>query len=151
MAAALFKIHLIRLGLENDWHVDSAGTWAEAGFPATRHVQEVMRERGLDLRNHRSKRVTADLLQAFDWIIVMESGQQEALYIEFPDLKDRIFMLTALSGPIYNLPDPEEESLEAYRDLAQEIDGLITAWFEKPKALFPEVKKINHKGHKGKS
>jgi protein-tyrosine-phosphatase len=86
---------------------------------------------GGGLGNHRSKQVTAEYLREFDLILVMEMGQLEALKVEFPDLEERVFLLTALVGPSYDLLEPEEQTLEAYRALVDELTDLISKASEK--------------------
>jgi protein-tyrosine-phosphatase len=135
IAAALFKNYLVHAGMGDEWRVDSAGTWAEPNHPASLLSQKVMRELGGGLGNHRSKRVTAEYLREFDLILVMERGQLEALKVEFPDLEERVFLLTALVGPSYDLLEPEEQTLEAYRALVDEITYLISKASEKVVSL----------------
>lgn len=135
IAAALFKDYLILTGMGDDWRVDSAGTWADSNHPATRLTQEVMLELGEDLGNHRSKEISREFLQEFNLVLVMEMGQLEALKVEFPDLEDKFVLLTALAGPSYNLMEPEEQTLESYRGLVDEINGLIIRGSEKLKSL----------------
>jgi protein-tyrosine-phosphatase len=135
MAAALFKAQLARAGLEEEWRVESAGTWALEGQPATDMARTVMRERGLDLEGHRSRPVSPELLAQFDLILVMDTGHQEALRVEFPGLAERVHLLTAMVGPGYSVPDPIGEGLETYRALAEELAGLLDGGFERIRSL----------------
>src|SRR5438105_3004745 len=89
IAAALFKDMLINSGQAEGWRVESAGTWAQDGLPASGAAQRVMRELNIDLSQHRSRCVTRDLLAGFDLILVMEHGHKEALCVEFPAVADR--------------------------------------------------------------
>ena len=129
MAAALFRDLLARSGLADAWQVESAGTWGPDGYPATPQTEVVLEERGLDVRQHHSRRVSAELLQPFDLILVMERGQREALRIEFPELAYRVHMLTELSGPPYSIPDPFEEEPAVYRELRDELADLLERGF----------------------
>ena len=125
MAAALLQQLLEREGLLDRYRVDTAGTWADEGVGAAPVAQAVMRERGLDLGQHRSRRVSGDLLRAFDLVLVMEAGQREALVAEFPDVGPRLHLLAAMAGEPYSLRDPVEGTLEAYRSLADELADLL--------------------------
>ena len=125
MAAALFKEPLGRSGMLERIQVESAGTWAEEGLPATSLARQVMAERGLDLSDHRSRRLSGDLLRAFDLILVMEEGHREALPIEFPDIADRLHLLANMVDENYSISDPIGGTLESYRALADELADLL--------------------------
>ena len=126
LAAAIF---LSKLNASN-WRVESAGTWATAGQPAVKEAISEAQKRGLDISQHTSKLVNEKLIREFDLILVMETGQKEALLHEFPGLKDRIYLLTEVAGnTAYSIPDPylTKESAE---DVANEIEGLIDQNFD---------------------
>ncbi|MFQ5944573.1 MAG: hypothetical protein ACE5JF_13580 [Anaerolineales bacterium] len=129
MAAALFRDLLAKSGLAEAWQVESAGTWGFDGYPAMPQTQVVLQERGLDVRQHRSRRVSAELLRPFDLILVMERGQREALRIEFPELAHRVHMLTELSCPPYSVPEPFENEPAEYRELRDELAELLERGF----------------------
>lgn len=61
------------------------------------------------------------LIKDYDLVIVMEKSHKEALLTEFPALKEKIFLLTEISGRIgYSIPDPYE-SKESPSLIAEEI------------------------------
>ena len=126
LAAAIF---LSKLNASN-WRVESAGTWATAGQPAVKEAISEAQKRGLDISGHTSRAVDKKLVRQFDLILVMESGQKEALTNEFPELKEKIYMLSEVAGnAAYSIPDPylTKESAE---DVANEIEGLIDQNFD---------------------
>jgi protein-tyrosine phosphatase len=84
-----------------------------------------MRERGLDLSGHRSRRVTGELLRPFDLVLVMDEGHREALLAEFPDLSARLHLLAAMAGEQYSIRDPVEGTLKACRGLADELADVL--------------------------
>ena len=55
----------------------------------------------------------------------MNQHQQEALQVEFAPLAGRIFVLSELSGPKYDIPDPAGGNIEDVREIALEIDQLL--------------------------
>jgi len=69
----------------------------------------------------------------------MEMGQLEALKVEYPDLEERIFLLSALAGSSYDLIEPEEQTLEAYRAFVEEIAELISKASEKVNSFFQKT------------
>lgn len=135
MAEALMKDLLQQDGRLEAWIVSSAGTWASEGSPASDYSRRVMRERGLDLSEHRSRHVTEEILREQDLILVMERGHKEALRVEFPQISDRVRMLTELLGPPYDVRDPVGSDVESYRATADELSDLIERGFERIVAL----------------
>lgn len=77
--------------------VDSAGL-LEGGSPATPHAVEVLREAGVDISGHRSRRLhDLDDLAAADLVIAMERRHlQEAVVLE-PGVRGRSFTLPELA------------------------------------------------------
>ncbi len=132
MAEVLFCEQLRQHGLpESEWRVESAGTWAQDGNPATRFGRETMAQRGLDLSNHRSRTVTREMLQGFDLILVMEVNHKEALWAEFPDLSKKIFLLSEMVGRKLTVEDPITGKLSDYQATAKEIDSYLSRGWQR--------------------
>ena len=129
MAEALFKELLAERGVEGDWRVESAGTWALDGQRASAHAEQVMREQGLDISAHRSQVTSGELLRGFDLILVMVPGHKEALVTEFPGVAQRVFLLSEMAGMEQGIPDPIGGSLETYRTAASEMEGYLRTGF----------------------
>lgn len=125
MAEALMKDYLKRMALPSSWTVQSAGTWAENGHPATAFGIKAMAKRGLDTSNHLSQLITRELLTQFDLILTMESGHKEAIQIEFPEFSKKVFMLSEMSCDHVNIEDPIGGKYEDYEKTADEIDEWI--------------------------
>jgi protein-tyrosine-phosphatase len=113
------------------WRVESAGTWAQDGSPAARNAVELMNRRGLDLSQHRSRTVNADLLAQFQLILVMEANHKEALSIEFPNLKNRIFMLSEMVGRQISVADPVAKDISAYQACSEEMEAYIVQGWQR--------------------
>lgn len=126
MAEALMKDYIKRMDLQGNWVVQSAGTWAENGHPATPSGVKAMAQRGLDTRSHQSQGITKDLLNRFDLILTMESGHKEAIQIEFPEYSNKVYMLSEMSGVTINIEDPIGGTLEDYMNTANEIEEWIS-------------------------
>ena len=131
MAAALFA-RLIRPGANRaKWRIESAGTWAVDGIPASKNGEIVLRALGQDISGHRSRRVTREILEPFDLILTMEAGHKEAIQIEFPDLADRVYMLSEMVGEQADIEDPIGSDLPRYEATARELDHLLSMGFKK--------------------
>ena len=129
-AAAFFRRELESRDQLQDWTVESAGTWALPGYPAAVQAQQAAHAADLDLNGHVARQVSLELLSGFDLILAMESGQVEAMGVEFPILAHRIRLLAEVAtGMPYDIPDPfaigEESS-----NVAVELGNLVHQGFD---------------------
>ncbi|HET9913024.1 MAG TPA: hypothetical protein VFQ13_14110 [Anaerolineales bacterium] len=125
-AAALFRHRLEQEANGQLWSVGSAGTWADANKVVIPPMKRIASHLRLDLSAHKSRRIDRKLLGSYDLILVMESNHQEALLVEFPELKDRLFLLSEVTvGQAYNIPDPHAQPGDTLQDVATELQGLI--------------------------
>jgi len=135
MACAIFRRILEGEQDKAHWRVESAGTWAVDGLPASSGSQQVMKEWGMDISDHRSRAVDQELLALFDLILTMESGHKEALRAEFPDFSNRIFMLSEMIDQTFDVADPIGRPLSDYEKTAIEIERLISSGFNRIQEL----------------
>lgn len=131
MAMVLLRKRFEDAGVAAEWQVESAGTWARDGDPAASGSQHAVEQLGLDLSTHQSRSVSLELLRGFDLILTMTKSQQEALQVEFREIRDRVYMLTALAGIAYDVPDPIGGRLSEFRESAREIDSLLKRGFNR--------------------
>jgi protein-tyrosine phosphatase len=124
MAEALF---LHRIGSQEQWTAGSAGIYAGAGTPASPHSTEAMHELGIDLRTHRSRPLTAELVQQADLIVTMSAGHRFEILQDFPEVGNRVFLINSFgtSKVPVDISDPFGGSLEAYRKIRDEIDRAL--------------------------
>lgn len=126
VAEVLFKRQIEHVASLRDWRIESAGTWAYTGNPAHARMRQAAQEVGLDLSQHRARRIEdVPALAAFDLIPVMERSHKEALQVEFPALRQRIYLLSELAGPPYDISDPIGGALDEFRYTVRELDALI--------------------------
>ncbi len=127
-AAFLLKAITERSNVAN-WRINSAGTWAEPGLPATSLAQTIMAERGLDISQHRARIIDAIMLRTADVILVMTKNHLEALQAEFPKVSGKIFLLSQLVGQVYDIKDPFGGTREDYQRCAAELEHLVNDGF----------------------
>jgi protein-tyrosine-phosphatase len=73
----------------------------------------------------------------------MELGHQEALVSEFPEVKERVFLLTALAGLVpYNIRDPLSQDPETAKDVIRDLRECIDLAF----ARICQLALARHKG-----
>lgn len=124
VAEAVLRHRLRERGMA-DWTVSSAGTWAVQERGAAQNSIQVLAERGMDIRDHRSRMVSDELLEEADLILCMESGHVEALKAEFPEVAHRIHQLSETAGESFSVSDPYRGPLEAYQQMAVTVTDLI--------------------------
>ncbi len=111
-----------------DWQIESAGTWAQAGYPAPAEALQACQSLGVEsgpMQNHRSREVNSELIKKADLVITMETSQQDALQSEFPTEANKIFTLSQLpQGIRYDIPDPYKHDIPI-RQVAVEIQQLL--------------------------
>jgi protein-tyrosine phosphatase len=125
LAAAYFEQLLLKQKVAG-WRVESAGTWAVSQQRPPDPVLRYGHQLGLDLGAHLTRPVDRELLCDFGLVLVMERGQKEALTAEFPDLRERVHLLTEfLDGVPFDIPDPvgaPDQAEQILGDLLDVID-----------------------------
>jgi protein-tyrosine-phosphatase len=140
MAMALFKNKVENDPL--DWRIESAGTWANEGLPASNNSQQTLNDYGIDLSNHASRSVERISLNDYDLILVMEQGHKEALKVEYRSISDRVYLLYEMIGLIRDVHDPYGGRLVDYSDTADEINKILTEGLDKIKEIAQENEKV---------
>jgi protein-tyrosine-phosphatase len=135
MAEALMTDLIARRGEADEWWIESAGVAALDGQPATGHTQEVAAERGMDLSRHRSKPTTHDVVEPFSVLLVMEQRHKDALQEAFPDLAERVLLLSEIVGQDGDIWDPIGTEVGNYRAMADQIQGIIEGGIERIREL----------------
>lgn len=148
ISAEYFRSLLITDPTAKDWKVSSAGTWAMDGLPPIPQALRFAKNRGLAIDHIRSREVNESLLGEADLIVVMSEGQREALRIDFPQEKERIFLLSEVcDGQSYDIPDPIENLDETPEALGEEISALISSGFE---SIYNKANQISRQRGEGK-
>jgi protein-tyrosine phosphatase len=114
IAAACFWQQVAGQEDAQEWQVESAGTWAQAGLPAPDFAVKAAASVGVrGLRGHRTRQVDAALLERFDLVMVMESGHKESLCAEFPSVCERVYLLAGIVDDLaYDIPDPARRGVD---------------------------------------
>lgn len=124
---------LLSPDLDGQVTVVSAGTSASDGIPAAPHAIETAATSGIDLRGHRSRRLTASLLQDSDLVLGMEPGHVTASRDLAPDAKDRIHLITEQgreprAAEDGGVRDPIGGGLDEYVDTFHRIRSHLLRW-----------------------
>jgi len=128
MAEYLFKDIL---GDTPDWLVSSAGTYTRNGLPTNTEVLTVLQNYGIDAAAHRTREVNHRLLHNHNLVLCLAENHKEALRAEFPDLIDRIFLLSEMVGRMEGVDDPIGGPLIEYQAAAREIMNYLTQGYDR--------------------
>lgn len=129
MAEAIFKEMIEKRGKQDKIQVSSCGIAAMEGEPASMLAQKIMKENGIDISSHRSKRLSEDLLDA-DLILTMTKAHKDFLLNKYPNIKGRVFVLGEFSQDAgdhnVDIEDPFGRDETVYRKVFNELqDKLI--------------------------
>ncbi len=125
MAKALIRKEVSDRGLGEEVFVDSAGTYAMVGYPASEGSVNAMAERGLDISDHRAKQLTADLVDRADLIIVMEERHRRSIFVTWPRAMVKTLLLSELSGGHAGIDDPYGGAQWEYDETAGIIEDYV--------------------------
>ncbi len=125
MAAAILRDLWARTRAGWDLQIASAGTSAFPGMEATDHAVSTMRQRGLDLTDHRSRTVTDDSLSGVDLVLTMTARHKEHIVMLWPELKEKVYTLGEYAGTGRDVPDPFGGTLAHYETTATELERVL--------------------------
>ncbi len=127
MAAAFARIELAqRLGcptgdLERFGVVISSAGTAGGYGEASDHARQVMAGRGIDLADHSSKALTAEMVQNADHVFAMTRSHRDRIIETAPDSADRVAMLIEDE----DVRDPIGGSMDDYESCAVRIEQAL--------------------------
>ena len=116
-----------RLGADSGWRVISAGVSAGAGMPASDAAVTALSEMDIDLRPHRSRPVTKELVQEASMLAVMTAAHYEQVKALFPDTAGRVYLLKSFAPAAKgtDITDPIGSSVDFYREIRDEISAAL--------------------------
>ena len=105
-----------RLGLR----ASSAGLFTTDGLPASKNAVIAAGELGADISAHRSRQLTAEILDEIKYLVCMTGAHYDRLVEQYPQHEDKIFTLART-----DISDPFGGDLTVYRHAAQQIDEAV--------------------------
>ncbi|MFA6173222.1 MAG: low molecular weight protein arginine phosphatase [Kiritimatiellales bacterium] len=115
------------LGPNCGWEVSSAGVHASNGLPASTGAVTALRDQGLDISAHRSRRLTPSLVRGADLIVTMTGGHRDAVLAIDPQSGGKVFLLKSfgIAQCAADIYDPVGEAPDVYRRVRDEIDAAL--------------------------
>lgn len=105
---------------------ESAGVSTGDGLPASPEAVRVVGAMGGDLRSHRSRWLTAAMVERAEHVFVMTGSHRERVLSLSPGSAGKVSLL----DPRGEIPDPIGGPEEVYRETAERLRALIAARFE---------------------
>jgi protein-tyrosine phosphatase len=109
-AQGVFETLVVREGLQEHIHVDSAGTHAyHIGEPPDPRAQQAASRRGFDLSVQRARKVRPEDFLEFDYVLAMDrSNYEELQQICHPDYEERLRLFLEFAPHLgtRDVPDP---------------------------------------------
>lgn len=125
LAEALLQRALHERGVE-EVSVESAGTGAWDGAPASEGAYLVALERGLDLSGHRARLLTREIVE--DAAMILTMARHHRARVHELGGEGRVHVLgeyVGKTGEEAEVGDPFGGDLEVYRDTCAELEALI--------------------------
>lgn len=104
-----------------DHNISSAGVMTVDGLKASGNAVLAMKEKGHDLTDHRSRKVTQEMLDDVDLVLTMTSTHKEYLL----PLNENTFTLGEYSETNEEVSDPYGRSLDEYRECRDQLYRLL--------------------------
>ncbi|MBI5574041.1 MAG: low molecular weight protein arginine phosphatase [Elusimicrobia bacterium] len=125
MAEHILKKILKEKGI-SDIMVSSRGTEANLEYRIYGYLADVMKGAGIDFSNHTSTQITEEDVKNSYLILVMEKRHKEFLQKEFPQIKNKIFMLKEYEGEgEIDIVDPIGLPPPAHKQKLEEIETTL--------------------------
>ena len=128
MAEYLFKDLLADA---SGWKITSVGTYTQNGMRTNTEVLHVLKSFGIDASAHRTQVVNRRKVQNHNLVLCLANNHKEALRAEFPDLKERIYLLSEMVGKKVSVDDPIGGPLIEYETVAKEIKDYLAEGYER--------------------
>lgn len=132
MAEGILRGKLARDGLQGIL-VSSMGIHGLDNQPASSQAKAICEKHGIDISNHRSRRLDPEEIKEADILFAMEIVQRDFVKIFFPFAKDKVFLLGAWpyeEGKKHTIRDPMNRSDRVYRDVYRTIERHISRVYE---------------------
>ncbi|MCM8784086.1 MAG: low molecular weight protein arginine phosphatase [Candidatus Omnitrophica bacterium] len=132
MAAELLK-NMLKDKAKN-FVIKSAGTSALEGMGASTEAQKVMLKEGIDISAHRATRLTKEMIEEADLVLVMEEAHHNIILNLYPEAEKKTYLLKSFMENIpknssLEIPDPIGRPPEVYEEVLfifkESLEGLI--------------------------
>lgn len=107
--------------------IHSAGIIAKENMPANESAMRIALNHNLSLDNHKSRRLTKELCQEADLILVMENDHIDKVHRQFPETRGKVMLFGQWLNKI-EIPDPHKRSDEMFEHVYQLMENAVSQW-----------------------
>lgn len=133
MAEGILKFLLEQNNIENI-DVSSAGISAFEGQRANENAIKVLDDKGIDIKNHRARQLTEEIIKDSDLILTMTGSHKKLILNVLPEYSHKIYTLKEYALKVNNestdnlnldIDDPYGMDIRIYEETANEIQGQL--------------------------
>lgn len=130
MAEGIFNSECKKRGISAV--AESAGLFAD-GSAVSRNSEAVMSEIGTDISKHRSRQLTAEMIEKADLVLVMTAAHKLTISSAFPSavVDKKVFTFSEYLGEPSEVPDPFGGDETVYRACRDRLGELISRVLDK--------------------
>lgn len=123
MAEGIFR-KLLEMNNMGNINVSSAGISAFEGDSANEKAVDVMAEKGIDISDHRSRRLTEEIISKSDLVLTMTINHKNMILNALPQYSHRVYTLKEYAQAEGNpdIADPYGLGYNDYLRTAEEIE-----------------------------
>ena len=113
--------------------VKSAGLGALVGQPVDERARRLAEADGLDVASHQARQLDADQLAEADLVLVMTSGQRQALAKRWPEALGKTLLLGKWLNQAHEIeiPDPYRKSAEVFEHVHRQLQEATRLWADR--------------------
>ncbi len=129
---AQYKVR--KQGKEEEYLIDSCGTYAQTGESATKNAIDAMKEYNVDLTSHRAKNIEDTDIENYDLVICLTNSHKINVLTLYPKLNNKVFTLKEYvdkDTKYIDIDDPWGLNLNTYKACAKEITKMVDKLLEK--------------------
>ncbi len=117
----------------------SAGTGARSGDGAAQNAIEVMAKEGIDLRQHRARRVTPEMVTNADLVLTMTLDQKNTVLNIMPQAKYKVFTLSEFAQGVKEI----EDLMDQAESLRLTLEEKRRRYLERESSKLKELRRRN--------
>ena len=110
--------------------VGSAGLTPLEGHDMAPDMRALAEEKGHQWPEHEACKLTLELCQQFDLILVMEQRHRDEIRMCYPQVSGKVFLLSHWNGG-KDIADPWKKSHDVYVHAYEAIEQAVSAWLPK--------------------
>ena len=103
----------------------SAGIYAADGNKASDNAIATLSGRKIDIKNHRARAFTPEILHAAHLVLTMTNNHKDAIITAFPEFSHKVNTLSEAASENKDVSDPYGGDIDVYRLCADEITKYI--------------------------